>query len=870
MSPGTEAHVVPPLRPIVDPPIYDAMPSELKELPQWVFWRFVLRQNKKTGESYWTKAPYGAGSTSEPKAARANDPRSWLTFDVAKTWMMKHLFDGIGFEFHPDGPYFGIDLDDCRDPQTGAIERNAMDIVRLFDTYTEISPSKTGIKLIGRGRLNLPPQKNGNPSTGRRVQFVWSSGRVGELECYDRARYFAMTGNVLAATSTIADCQKILPEWFPETFPADRGGKSLPRTAVVPNGEAGPDADVFAKAKAARGGESFARLVAGDISEYADDPSRADLAFCRKAAFWVGPNPSRIDALLRQTGLYRDKWDRDDYRDRTISLAIDGATAFYDWNRNNRKVQTPGDTLDDVEAPCDDDHEHKPREAPVTWPDPKPLPSGIPPVEIFDTRWLPDPFENWALDAAERTQAPVDFVACASMVALSAVVGRRIQIRPKRQDDWTVTPNLWGMAVGAPGVMKTQAIQEGFRPLTRLEIEAGEKYEQQLKSFAAQELIAAAQKNTAKKAIEKALVNGDPARAKELAESAVDAEVEPPKRRRYLCSDATVEKLGEILSVNPNGVGIMRDELVGLWRSLDREGQEAARAFYLEAWNGDGRFVYDRIGRGTVVIPNVCLSIFGTIQPGPLGDYQRAATRNGNEADGLLQRFQIGTWPDVSKEWVNVDRWPDSEAKDLAYSVFVMLDGLNPDLIGAKQDERDPEGVPYLRFDDPAQDAFDAWRASLEPRLRNDVEHPAIASHLAKYRSLVPSLALLIHLAEAETFGAIGLPALVKALEWAKYLESHARRIFAASIGDDQGARTLADKIIDGQLGDEFTARQVHQRHWSGLTAKEDVEDAVGLLTDLGWLHERVEKTGGRPKSTFAINPKIERRKSQVNADNAV
>lgn len=150
----------------------------------------------------------------------------------------------------------------------------------------------------------------------------------------------------------IADCQIVLDEWFPVTFPVDRGGNSLPRTAVVPNGEAGPDNEVFAKAKAAHGGEIIARLIAGDISDYGDDHSRADLGLCSRLAFWVGPNPSRIDGLFRQTGLYRDKWDRDDYRDRTIGMAIDGTTAFYDWHWKERKAQQtqkPGDTLGDVE-----------------------------------------------------------------------------------------------------------------------------------------------------------------------------------------------------------------------------------------------------------------------------------------------------------------------------------------------------------------------------------------------------------------------------------------------------------------------------------------------------------------------------------------
>lgn len=96
-----------------------------------------------------------------------------------------------------------------------------------------------------------------------------------------------------------------------------------------------------------------------------------------------------------------------------------------------------------------------------------------------------------------------------------------------------------------------------------------------------------------------------------------------PIRRRYITNDPTVEKLGEILNQNPNGVLVSRDELVGLLRNLDKTGQEAARAFYIEAWNGNGRFTYDRVGRGTVDIEAAIVSIVGCIQPGPLRGYLR-------------------------------------------------------------------------------------------------------------------------------------------------------------------------------------------------------------------------------------------------------
>lgn len=87
--------------------------------------------------------------------------------------------------------------------------------------------------------------------------------------------------------------------------------------------------------------------------------------------------------------------------------------------------------------------------------------------------------------------------------------------------------------------------------------------------------------------------------------------------------------MGELLNRNPRGLLLFRDELVGWLRTLDKEGHESDRAFYLEAWNGQGSFTYDRIGRGTLHIENVTLSVLGGIQPGPLSIYLRATLSGG-------------------------------------------------------------------------------------------------------------------------------------------------------------------------------------------------------------------------------------------------
>src|SRR4030095_2294590 len=135
------------------------------------------------------------------------------------------------------------------------------------------------------------------------------------------------------------------------------------------------------------------------------------------------------------------------------------------------------------------------------------------------------------------------------------------------------------------------------------------------------------------------------------------------------------------------------------------------------------------IGRGTVRIDAVTVSIIGAIQPGPLADYLRQAVRSGIGDDGLLQRFQLSVWPDASKQWKNVDRWPDSAAKNEAFSVFQHLDALTASSVRAEG----TDGIPFLRFAPDAQDHFDSWRAELEATLRSDCEHPAFEAHLSKY-----------------------------------------------------------------------------------------------------------------------------------------
>ena len=187
------------------------------------------------------------------------------------------------------------------------------------------------------------------------------------------------------------------------------------------------------------------------------------------------------------------------------------------------------------------------------WPKCEPLPMRLAPVAPFDYALLPDAFRPWIRDVSERMQCPPDYPAASALVCLASVVGRQIAIRPKRRDDWTVVPNLWGAIVGRPSLLKTPALQEAMKGIDALEAGAREEHAREHQHFAAEQLVADAQTKEAKTR-DRAGVQGGNA---DLAhQHALDAGIEPeaPARRRYRTNDTTVEKLGELLRDNPRGI----------------------------------------------------------------------------------------------------------------------------------------------------------------------------------------------------------------------------------------------------------------------------------------------------------------------------
>lgn len=323
----------------------DGIPSALRKRKHFVGWKARWRSGSKGKPGKWTKVPYrqdGSGPAS------STDPRTWSKLSFVR--LRLKTFDGIGFCLA--GGICGIDLDHCRDRQTGKIETWAMRIVESVPTYWEITPSGCGLRAFAFAKL---------PGGGL---------KRGRTEIYDAGRYLTVTGHHLPGTAEdLVECQDAIAALYTEVQSA--GGKPVETPQDEPNeeppqrkkrmstgGSPPGDSEIVTKAQTSSNGSEFSSLWAGDASSYASQ-SEADLALCNYLAFYVGNDPRRLDALFRQSGLFRDKWDESHYGDgttygqATVRQSLADRTEFYDWTPRKREKaaaaagQRPNEADDD-------------------------------------------------------------------------------------------------------------------------------------------------------------------------------------------------------------------------------------------------------------------------------------------------------------------------------------------------------------------------------------------------------------------------------------------------------------------------------------------------------------------------------------------
>ncbi|MCC7293573.1 MAG: hypothetical protein IT449_16070 [Phycisphaerales bacterium] len=303
------------------------VPKCLLELNQWVAWKYIVRDGRET------KIPINA-RTGEP--ADHTNPKDWTSFDESVAACRRFTtLTGVGFVFSEPDPFCGVDLDDCIDRETGAIKAWGLRIVRALDSYSEISPSGGGVKVYLRAR-----------KPGARCRKPYEDG---EVEMYDHARFFAITGQRIDDVSRdVEDRQTGIDALYAEVFGSAAASVLPDPPAGCDKADGAPaltDDEIIAKAssgkRAKKSGEKFAALLAGRWNEYFNSKSEADSSVCFTLA-WYTKDAAQIDRIVRRSRLFREKWDepRGDqtYGQITIANALANVTGQY---RPRRRCKAP-------------------------------------------------------------------------------------------------------------------------------------------------------------------------------------------------------------------------------------------------------------------------------------------------------------------------------------------------------------------------------------------------------------------------------------------------------------------------------------------------------------------------------------------------
>ena len=392
--------------------------AALIEQPRWVCWRW---QPGKTGG--WTKPPFCCDDPT--RHALNNEPRTWGTRNAAVKMVLAGKASGVGFVL-TESAIAAVDIDKCRDPDTGVIDTWALEILsRAPGAYVEITVSGAGLRVIGTAE-GLP--------THRRFGVA---GREGAgVEVYRRAtRYVTVSGlqqgKCAELTNIDAVIDGIVAQYDNGTAAKNGNGHG------ATNGFDDIDALIRHGAPEGRRSGEFAKVVWSLAGQ--------------------GLTADEIEVELQQhpTGIMAKY---------AMRLREEIDRCYSKWQKHQPTARTTGGD----------------------WPEPKSLPEGLlAPVGPFRLEYLPKAIAPWVGDISDRLQCPPDYVAVAAMTALGSVIGRRIGIKPQAQTDWIEVPNLWGCFIGQPGMLKNPAMMEALRPLHRLEKDAQKQNELNRKAYEA-------------------------------------------------------------------------------------------------------------------------------------------------------------------------------------------------------------------------------------------------------------------------------------------------------------------------------------------------------------------------------------------------
>jgi hypothetical protein len=283
--------------------MYENLPNELKENALFCLWKYEMRNGRKT------KVPYQTNG----KRADSSNKACFSDFDTVAN--LTQSYDGIGMGMFQ--PFVAVDIDHCVDG--GKLSDMATDIVETLNSYTEYSPSESGVRIVAKA----------DTLSYDKVKYYINNQKIG-LEVYVAGmtnKFVTLTGNTI--------CEAPIAERTNEIMAILDKYMQKPVVALNPKKIVGSylsDESIIEKSAKSKQGEKFSALWNG---EFETSHSEADQALCAVLAFWCGGDTEQMDRLFRKSKLYREKWERNDYREMTLQKALMQTKEFYKPVKSN-------------------------------------------------------------------------------------------------------------------------------------------------------------------------------------------------------------------------------------------------------------------------------------------------------------------------------------------------------------------------------------------------------------------------------------------------------------------------------------------------------------------------------------------------------
>lgn len=457
--------------------------------------------------------------------------------------------------------------------------------------------------------------------------------------------------------------------------------------------------------------------------------------------------------------------------------------------------------------------------------DPHPIETKLRPVPAFPIDLLPQLIQDYLLLSARQMSIPIDFPVTAFLALIGGILGRSVRLEMRPGQKWEEVANVWAIMVGRPAAKKSPTLRRMCRPITAIEEVAKVEYVDAMKSFKA--------------------------RKKAAKDQNLDFDEPEPVLRRYISDDCTTPKLRELLVSNPRGLILRSDELKGQLEKLERDGNEGDRSSLMQCWAGVELYNEDRIIRGSCLQIPLTLTWIGCIQPPCLSQYLRQAMSDGKGADGLMQRFQMVTFPDFDIPFEICQEAMPLELERQLETLFTAVDEM------ARNEKR------ILCFCQEAQRHFDSIQIWLESQCRSKEHPPYWESHLGKQPKLLAALCIILHVMQEvllqERQNVIALDTLQVAEKIMLYYLEHAQRCYDSiencEVAD---ARKILELIQCKKLPARFKQADIYRNNLGGIRESGRVTNALHLLQDLGCVAaEKIQGVTGRPSEYWIVHPKL-------------